>query len=338
MCFPSRPTIFSATTFILFALVDFHCSGAAVPIHEPSFQKPTSSANQLWLIDSRAAPSEHASVHHAGRLTYWHRGPTRWHTANLEQLLQTDDPDVITLIYVHENRVSRSESFQRADVVFSSLRQQVPDSCSFRMLAFSWPSDRIGILPRPDARIKARRSEAHGLYLAWVADKIQPDVPVGMFGMSYGARVITAALHHLGNGSIEGRRLPIAAPANRAPIRIVIAAAAIDADWLQPGQRHGCALSQVDNALVLFNPRDRVLKRYPRVFVRNRLFVGIRLSRRGGSQALGYAGPAAMQSCWGGSSRLTPCNVSDQVGGSHSWKDYAGSPAMMRRIVSHLVR
>ena len=205
----------------------------------------TSPQHQLWLVDTRAAPSQGASVQHVSRLKYWRLDAGRqWRAADLPALLSTDDPATTTLFYVHENRVTRGESFQRACTVFANLSRRVPVGQSFRLIAVSWPADRIGVRPRPDAQIKATRSESHGLYLAWLTDQIHPDVSIGMFGFSYGPRLITAALHHLGGGSIDGRCLLARKNSTRKPIRIALAAAALDAHWLQPGQRHGQALAK----------------------------------------------------------------------------------------------
>jgi hypothetical protein len=193
------------------------------------------------------------------------------------------------------------------------------------LIAVSWPADRIGRRPRPDAQTKAKRSEAHGLYLAWLIDQINPDVSVGLFGSSYGPRLITAALHHLGGGSIDGRGLRARLNPNRKPVRIALAAAALDAHWLQPGQRHGQALTQVENALILINPKDRLLRWYPRLYGRH------------GPQALGYVGLRSYR-CLAAPDRVAQQNVSGQIGVAHSWKAYEGSPSMMARMLTHLVR
>ena len=285
-----------------------------------------SSENRLWLVDTREAPSHNVTAEQAAKLKYWQFDSAhQWRESNLPELLGTDDPATTTLFYVHENRVSRCESFRRANAVFRNLSLSVPAGQSFRLIAVSWPSDRIGTLPRPDAQAKAKRSEAHGLYLAWLTDQIDPDVPVGMFGLSFGPRLITAALHHLGGGSIDGRSLPERAHPTRKPVRIALAAAALDAHWLQPGQRHGQALTQVEHALILVNPKDRVLRWYPRLYGHH------------GPNALGYVGLQSLRSRLIDPSRVVQQNVSGQIAGNHGWNAYEGSPSMMKRMVTHLV-
>lgn len=302
-------------------------TGFATGRAETLVHHSTSPERQLWLVDTRGAPSQGASIQQASRLRYWRFcTDRRWCSANLPELLSTDDPASTTLFYVHGNRVSRGESFRRACAVFANLSRRVPAGQSFRLIAVSWPSDRIGVRPRPDAQIKARRSESHGLYLAWLTDQIHPDVSIGMFGMSYGPRLITAALHYLGGGSIDGRCLHARINPIRKPIRVALAAAALNAHWLQPGQRHGQALTQVEQALILINPRDRVLKWYPRMYG---------LGRRG-SQALGYVGMRFRRSGLTDpnrvdSARVIQWNVSGQIASAHRWTAYEGSPSMMRK-------
>ncbi len=286
------------------------------------------SGRQLWLVDTRQAPANDADVSQVDRLKIWRSGPdSQWCRASLPELLGTDDPAMTTLFYVHENRVSRAESFNRAGVVFGNLSRRIPSGQSFRMVALSWPSDRIGRKPRRDAQIKAKRSEAHGLYLAWLIDQINPDVPVGIFGISYGPRLISAALHYLGGGSIDGRCLPARLHPTRKPVRIALGAAALDAHWLRPGQRYGQALTQVEHALLLINPRDRVLRWYPHLYGPG----------SHGSEALGYVGLGAQRCALSDPDQVIQLNVGGQVAGSHSWTRYEGSPAMMKQILTHLV-
>ena len=82
----------------------------------------------------------------------------QWRNSSLSEVLSSDDPETTRLIYVHENRVSRAESFQRACKVFHQLAKVAPAEKRFRLIAVSWPSDRIGRRQRPDVQIKAQRN------------------------------------------------------------------------------------------------------------------------------------------------------------------------------------
>ena len=113
---------------------------------------------QLWLVSTRSASSCRPSLAETSRLSFWRSDPDHvWRKESLGQLLATDNASVRTIFYVHENRVSRSDSFRRARLVFTRLSHAVPADRSFRLIAISWPSDRIGIRQRPDTQIKAKR-------------------------------------------------------------------------------------------------------------------------------------------------------------------------------------
>jgi hypothetical protein len=282
--------------------------------------------HQLWLLSTRSA-SSCPRLDQTGRLRYWRcDADYQWRNSSLSEVLGSDDPETTTLIYVHENRVSEAESFDRARVVFRQLSKVAPAEKRFRLIAVSWPSDRIGHRGRPDVQIKAQRSEAHGFYLAWLLDQIDPDVPVSLFGDSFGPRMITASLHCLAGGSIQGQRLSERADPPRRPVRAVLMSAALDAHWLSAGQRHGLALTQVERMLVTVNPADEALRFYPRMY---------RLVPKG-ADALGYVGLRCGHLMNQHAGKIVEWNVSSIVGRTHSWRVYEGSSLVMQQIAPYL--
>ena len=83
--------------------------------------------------------------------------------------------------------------------------------------------------------------------------------------------------------------------------------------WLMPGAFHSRALAQVDRMLVLYNPRDPILRRY-------------RLIAPGaGAQALGYTGLVGLEPLGPLAGRVDQVNVSDEVGRSHDHDRYLES-------------
>lgn len=287
---------------------------------------PPLTNHQLWLVSTRDA-SSCPSLEQTSRLRYWRCDPDQqWRHSHLSELLGSDDPNMTTLFYVHENRVTQAETFGRARKVFRQLSDVAPAGQRFRMIALSWPSDRIAGGQRADVQIKAQRSEAHSFYLAWLVDQIRPDVPVSFFGDSFGPRLITAALHRLGGGSIQGQgSFPRLHPQRR-PVRAVLMSAALDAHWLYPGQRHGLALTQVEHMLITVNPADRTLRWYPHM---DRLL-------RNGPDALGYVGVPCVRCLGQYEGRVAQWNVCGIVGSTHSWLAYEGSLLMMQQLAPHL--
>ena len=282
-------------------------------------------APELWLVSTRKAPCCCPTEQRTSYLTYWHcEAGQQWRRSSLQELFLTDDPDVTTLIYVHENRVTRSESFRRSHILLSSLQKTVSPHQPFRLIVFSWPANRIGWRPRPDVQEKARRSQAHGFYLAWLIDQMHPEVPISLFGTSFGPRMITAALHVLGGGRVKGQPPLARVHSERRPVRIALMAAALDTHWLIPGQRHGNALTQIENMLVLVNRNDKILRWYPQ------------MDGRGGPEALGFAGLTDGRYLDTYRDRIVEWDVSCDIGKVHSWCAYEGSPTMLAMIIPYL--
>ena len=168
-----------------------------------------------------------------------------------------------------------------------------------------------------DARIKAARTRPAGCQLAWVLDQIPGDVPVGLIGYSFGARVITGALHLLGGGHLNGMSLTERANPDRQPVRLVMIAAATHAHWLGQGQYHGQALSQVDQALSINNSSDTIMRWYHLASPNSR------------PQAMGLCGPTCL-----GSERhkVRVRNVARHVGSEHDIHRYLSSPGTARQL------
>lgn len=262
----------------------------------------------LWLVSTRGAPL--CCTGNADQpLDYWRSGPDgQWLPTDREAFLATDDPAVPTSAFIHGNRVGRSEAFSIGSSTYRRLTRQAPGR-AVRFVVWSWPSEEASRRRREDLQLKAARSDAQGLYLAQFINRIDPEVPVGLIGYSYGSRVITGALHILAGGSVAGYRLPEAA-AERTGMRAVLVASAMGNHWLAPGHRNGLALSRLDRVLITQNCADPVLKWY-------HLLYG-----RGGPQALGYTGPACNSLLGDEAHKLEVLGLTCSVGKNHAWNSY----------------
>lgn len=233
--------------------------------------------DEVWLVSTRNTGCG-SWDQQVNRLQYWRYDRQKsWVRAELVDLLSTDDPEVITTIFIHGNRIPYCEAFTKGWSAYRSLAQGADDK-PIRFIIWSWPSEPYrGVLE--DARIKAARTNPGGYHLAWFLDQLDPKVPVGLWAHSYGARIITGALHLLGGGNLCGYRLSERANPDRQPMQVVLMAAALDNHWLSPGHFHGRAMSQVSGLLLVNNGCDALLKRYHRLY-----------GRRCCQQALGYTG------------------------------------------------
>jgi hypothetical protein len=178
--------------------------------------------------------------------------------------------------------------------------------------------------------------DAQAYYLARFLGRLPSDAPVSLIGYSLGARMAIDALALLAGDRIADLGLPPEAVAQRMrqhprPYRVVLVAAASDADWLLPGHRDAAALALVDRMLVTVNPCDRVLRRYPRLY------------GRGGPEAMGCVGPyvapgagtcappcAAPRSDQG--DKIEVIDVASSVGRRHDWYRYATAPELTERL------
>lgn len=279
-----------------------------------------SDGHQLWLISTRSLPHSPQTSGQASPGIRRFRKNSGWTDAAFEELTAADSPQLVTSVLVHGNDTDSRLAISKGWEVYRSLVQKAPAEQRVRLIVWSWPSDHIPGRFRDDARIKAQRTNVEAYYLARFLDRQRGHNPVSLVGYSFGARVITGALHLLGGGVLEGRRLGRREQYPRPPLHAVLMAAALDRDWLLPGCQHGFALSAVERMVVLVNPQDRVLKWYRF------------LSHRRDDQALGAAGLGADTRLGALRKKVVEVNVSQAVGNKHGWTTYINSPTIVQRL------
>jgi len=277
--------------------------------------------DQLWLVSDRSLGC--ASNCMEPRLQYWRYDCQRhWTRANLDELLAVEDPGTNTVVYLHGNRLSSGDAFERAWTSYRSL-VRCADARPIRYIAWSWPSDKMGG-PIEDARIKAARTDTTAYYLAWFLDRLDPNAPLSLWAHSFGARAATGALHLLGGGELCGRVLERVHP-ERVPANAVLLASALDNGWILPGRFHGQALTMTAHMLLVNNCADRLLKRYE-----------ILSGRRSGRVALGYAG-ISRRALGPEAAKVTQIDVSGYVGKQHQFMLYVQSASLMARMRAALL-
>lgn len=168
-------------------------------------------------------------------------------------------PDQPVVFYVHGNRMPQNELLSRAKAVRSYIRRYHADF-PVNWVIVSWPSAKEGLVVH-DFREKARRCDAQGFYLATLMQKHPTQVPMAMVGYSFGARVITGALHALAGGTLAGRKLHYEPMLGR-DVDVALVAPAVQSNWLASRGYHQLATKNMHSLNLLFNHRDAVLKRY----------------------------------------------------------------------------
>lgn len=302
----------------VFALTVLAAALAAAP--RPALGQHSGESADVWLICTRSAPLCGSPQEASAAFGYWRLGPDhQWQPADLQALLGSDDPRVPTTIYIHGNQADRSRAIEQAWPVYQCLAQD-PSRRRFRLVIWSWPADQVLRRRVHDIRLKAARSDVQSLYVAWCVDQMRPDVPLNLVGYSFGARVITGALHLLGGGQVAGFTLAERKSPHRKPIRGVLVAAAIGSDWLAAGHRHGLALGQVDRLLITQNGCDRALKWYSV------------LDRGRRESALGALGPTCFAGLGAEAAKIELAGVTCHVGRAHNWRVYLNAPELWARL------
>ncbi len=233
-------------------------------------------------------------------------------------------PGVPVCIVVHGSYVTFRDVMHMSEATFRWLRQAAPHR-PVHLVFFTWPSEGYQTpFPIVDMNLLGLRAEYNGLLLAHFVLALPAEHPVSLIGHSHGARLVASCLHALGGGCVRGFR-PAVDPARCRRLRAVLAAAALDRHWLDPGRRYGRALYPVESLLVMRNAEDLVLKFYP-------------LRRPLSRQALSRTGfwPVDRARMGPLAVKAVEWDVSPLVGRGHMWPHYYRHPEIARAIAQYV--
>jgi hypothetical protein len=332
---PGRPGI--ALVFLILCLLYSNCLAKETP----SAGKDHA---ELWLLSTRCAPLCGDLEVGKEQIHYWRfAADCRWEPEAAGDFFRPSADHRPTVFVIHGNRESADEAIEFAWPVYQYLKER-SECRPFRLVIWSWPSDRVARRNRPDVQIKASYCDPQSYYLADHLRRLDSAAPVYLTGYSFGSRIIAGGLHLLGGGCLAGRQLPpeagqvdnlfhpsiklitgqvdnlsytvdkpttghggnLSYKAAHPSIHALLVAGAMPSYWLAPDQRNGLALSQVEAAWITCNGCDPVLRWYPRLY------------GRGGPEALGYVGPT----CGGDWEKMEVVDVTCAVGKEHHWEGY----------------
>lgn len=278
--------------------------------------------DQLWLVSDRGLG---CAVPQADQLHVWrYTAESSWTKSTLDELLAAEDPEAATTIFVHGNRIPWCDSFLGGWSAYRALVRSA-DERPVRFVIWSWPSSPVrGLIF--DAQLKAGRTNQSGLHLAWFIDRLHPEAPISLWGHSFGARIVTGAMHVLGGGQLSGQQLTDRVHPERAPMNAVLVVAALDNHWLAPGQAHGMALSQAAAMLLINNSCDAVLKRYHLIY-----------GRRCNADAVGYRGPYLGALADEDRGKVRQIDACCYVGKRHLFNLYIGAPSLLASMRATLL-
>lgn len=240
--------------------------------------------------------------------------------SSCSQMQQSLNPSAPTCVFVHGSYVGIDVAIKDANNTYGWIRRGTP-GCPLNVIFFVWPGNesRMRILTN-NIRTNGIKAAQNGIYLAHLIDRIPSSSPVSLVGHSHGARTVAASLHYRAGGRVHGLRKGNRSGSKR-PIRVVFAAAAINHTWLNPGDKYGMALSQVDSLLNIVNRRDLALTLYPLAAVGNRRALAKTGLTRFDKRRLG---------CY--ACKVHELNASSIIGFRHTWPNYYGRPELARLI------
>jgi hypothetical protein len=273
--------------------------------------------DQLWLISTRCLGCAVGDGEPAFAVQRYENS-TGWQNATLKEFFAADNPLVPTDFYVHGNAASSGDAQANGTTVYRQLVANAGADHPVRFVIWSWPTDMPRRHRAEAIRSNACRADTDAWYLGWVVGHIDHRVPLGLAGYSFGARVVTGAMHLLGGGELLGLRLPAGEVADHRTAHAVLLAAAEDCNWLAPGAANSQALSTVERMLMLNNGCDEALRLYPH------------LDRCTRNEALGYVGLG------GDHSNVEQLNVCCMIGPEHDWTHYFCNENLLARMRPYL--
>ena len=283
-------------------------------------------ADRFWMISTRSLTSSTCNANLESPQLRVHRLDCRGKASptTVDEYLSALTPERQVVVYVHGNRMASNKVVPRSFSVYRNIIR-CNEKRPMDWVIFSWPSSKQGTLIH-DARRKASRTDAQGLYLAWLLQRqVKQTESTKMIGFSFGSRVITGALHSLAGGKLGGRTLP-GAPTTGATVDVGLVAPAIDSHWLSEKGYHAMATKNLDRLALLYNRRDAVLKRY------------WLLNKVRGRVALGYTGPRSFAPRADGTELpVVARDYSSYIGLRHDELDYYTKSRLAANIMADLI-
>ena len=218
----------------------------------------TRSSDQLWLVSTRHLECIDAAAFSENDMdvSYWDAEACRWRAASFADLERGKKTTAWTAIYVHGNRIEPGEDTYHGRRWYASLRGADPEAPPVQMIIWSWPSSQVHGQIR-DVRSKYWRAQVEVDYLGWYLRR-QRSRPTWLVGFSYGALIVTGAVHTAAPNGASQSAVSLEPP----PWSALLVAAAEPAEWIGPSGKYERFADSVRRAVVLVNGCDPALRRF----------------------------------------------------------------------------
>lgn len=296
----------------------------ARPLEQPSADLPLVSAGLVdhhvggsadcpdyWVVSTRTCIQHRRDGCPTCQFQYARRTPDQRLNAGTETDFRSwFRPGVPVCIVVHGSFVSPAGTLTDSHQTYKWLKRAAPHR-PLQVVFFTWPSNKLTtvVVPQVDIAVLGKRSAFNGLHLTRMVTQIPKACPISFVGHSHGSRTVLAALHVLGGGNLQGYVLTKDVATGRR-IRAIVAAAAVDRNWITPGGRYGRALCMTECLVNLRSRLDAPLLLYPL----RAPFADLPLS-----QGLSRFNVARMG---GSANKVTEFDVTHLVGVMHMWPNY----------------
>lgn len=271
-----------------------------------------------WIVSSRHA-SQHPRERRPFGLAYCRR-QTDGRVVPVDPALLRAEliPGVPVCILVHGSFVDWEEHLDESASGYRWIRGAAPDR-PLHVVSFTWLSGRpySGCFAI-DIGVRGNRAEFNGFHLAQFISGLPETSPVCVIGHSHGARIALSSLHLAGGGTVQD--LVFTGNVGARPLRAVLAAAAVDHDWLNPGERYGRALCRGE-VINLRNRCDLALRFYPLSRPFSRPALAQTGFTDGDRERLGWLAVRAGE-----------IDVTELIGRDHNWPNYHDAPAIAAAI------
>lgn len=278
------------------------------------------SLTHYWMVSSRHC-DESLQTAQACEFQVEYIDATGRHPSRLTDLVSSFPEGSPICVMTHGSFVDLELANTDAEGTYRWLSATAPtDGPPLQLIFFTWPSHSN----RFDYLQQGWRAHRHGIYLADFVCQLPVGHPVIMLGHSHGGRATASAVHELGGGCVDGIALrPGRDPGN--PITMILASAAFDHNWLNPGRLYDKAIRRAELLVNLRNRHDFPLVFYP-------------LSRPGAPRAIAVAGLTRSDRTRLGSyaQRIREYDLTDCLGHGHTWPYYYRQPHLAMLLQPYL--
>ena len=197
-----------------------------------------------------------------------------WLASHADTFYSEQEDNLPLVVFVHGNWSDMQSSLRSLTYLLNRIGTLYP--AGFRLVLWKWDSERVYKSIRKDAQSKAALADVTGQQLGIFLSQLRTTAPVTLIGFSFGAKTIGTALNNLsgnlsGQAGISEESIAEKQSVSMAAFRfnVLLVSAATDSHDFCKNGRYSPGTELIDNFVNLYNPEDRALRFYPRLYGRH---------------------------------------------------------------------